>query len=74
MTFGRRADPTSSGSTGVAASWQTQNASSGESRESAARLGGALTAAGALSFMRDNARRILTLALAILALASSFSW
>ncbi|MDH2344524.1 GumC family protein [Bradyrhizobium sp. SSUT77] len=69
MTFGRRADPTSSGSTGVAASWQTQNAPNGEARETAARLGGALTAAGALSFMRDNARRILTLALAIFALS-----
>lgn len=65
MTFGRRADPTSSGSTGVSASWQTQAASNNESR---ARFGGGLTAAGALSFLRDNARRILTLALAIFAL------
>lgn len=62
MTFGRRADPTSSGSTGVAASWQTQTVSNN------ARFGGGLSAAGALSFMRDNARRILTLALAIFAL------
>src|SRR3954454_7887545 len=68
MTFGRRADPTSSGSTGVAASWQTQNASNGEAREAAARSGRALTAAGALSFLRDNARRILTFAVAIFAL------
>jgi len=68
MTFGRRADPTSSGSTGVAASWQSKGASNGEARATASRLGGALTAAGALSFMRDNARRILTLALAIFAL------
>lgn len=68
MPFGRRADPTSSGSTGAAASWQTQNAPNGEAREAAARLGGMLTAAGALVFIRDNARRILTLALAIFAL------
>ena len=68
MTFGRRADPTSSGSTDVSASWQTQNASNGEAGGAAARLGGVLTAAGALSFFRDNARRILTLALAIFAL------
>ena len=68
MTFGRRADPTSSGSTGVAASWQSKGASNGEARGTASRLGGVLTAAGALSFMRDNARRILTLALAIFAL------
>ncbi|QQO12687.1 GumC family protein [Bradyrhizobium diazoefficiens] len=66
MTFGRRADPTSSGSTGVSASWQSRNASNGEARGAAAR--GALTTAGALAFIRDNARRILTLALAIFAL------
>ncbi|MEY9129703.1 uncharacterized protein involved in exopolysaccharide biosynthesis [Bradyrhizobium diazoefficiens] len=68
MTFGRRADPTSSGSTGVSASWQTQDASNGEAGGAAARLGSVLTAAGALSFIRDNARRILALALAIFAL------
>ncbi|MGY8637427.1 Wzz/FepE/Etk N-terminal domain-containing protein [Bradyrhizobium sp. 14AA] len=64
MTFGRRADPTSSGSTGVSASWQTQNASNDEAR---GRFSGALTAVGAFSFLRDNARRILTLALVIFA-------
>lgn len=74
MTFGRRADPTSSGSTGVSASWQTQDASNGEAGGAAARLGSVLTAAGALSFIRDNARRILALALAIFALGSSFCW
>ncbi|WFU69927.1 GumC family protein [Bradyrhizobium sp. CB2312] len=63
MTFGRRADPTSSGST--AASWQGRNSSNGEGRGAAAR--GMLTTAGALSFVRDNGRRILTLALAIFA-------
>ena len=68
MTFGRRADPTSSGSTDVSASWQTQNASNGEAAGAATRLGSVLTAAGALSFIRDNARRILTLALAIFVL------
>ncbi|MBW7969645.1 GumC family protein [Bradyrhizobium sp. BR 10289] len=68
MTFGRGAEPTSSGSTGVAASWQGKSASNGEARGTASRLGGVLTAAGALSFLRDNARRILTLALAIFAL------
>lgn len=66
MTFGRRADPTSSGSTGVSASWQSRNSSNGEGRGAAAR--GALTTAGALAFIRDNTRRILTLALAIFAL------
>lgn len=66
MTFGRRADPTSSGSTGVSASWQSRNSSNGEGHGAAAR--GALTTAGALAFIRDNARRILTLALAIFAL------
>ncbi|MCP3390772.1 GumC family protein [Bradyrhizobium sp. CCGB12] len=69
MTFGRRADPTSSGSTGVAASW-SRNSSNGEAAGTAARFGGALTAAGALAFLRDNARRILTLALAIFALGA----
>jgi uncharacterized protein involved in exopolysaccharide biosynthesis len=67
MTFGRRADPTRSGSTGVAASWERRTASNGEARGTAARFGGLLTAAGAFSFFRDNARRILTLALAIFA-------
>lgn len=70
MTFGRRADPTSSGSTDVAASWQTRNSPNDEARGAAARLGGMLTAAGALSFIRENARRILTLALAIFALGA----
>ncbi|WP_439374495.1 GumC family protein [Bradyrhizobium sp. DASA03120] len=68
MTFGRRADPTSSGSTDVAASWQSGTASTDKPRGTAARLGGLLTAAGAFSFLRDNARRILTLALAIFGL------
>ncbi|MDA9397761.1 GumC family protein [Bradyrhizobium sp. CCBAU 45389] len=68
MTFGRRADPTSSGSTAVAASWQTRTASTDKPRGTAARLGGVLTASGAFTFLRDNARRILTLALAIFAL------
>ncbi|TWA99184.1 GumC family protein [Bradyrhizobium stylosanthis] len=67
MTFGRRADPTRSGSTGVAASWESRTASNGEARGTAARFGGLLTASGAFSFLRDNARRILTLALAIFA-------
>ncbi|OKO84367.1 GumC family protein [Bradyrhizobium sp. AS23.2] len=70
MTFGRRADPTSSGSNGVSASWRTRNSSNGEAREAGARFGGVLTAAGALSFFRENARRILTLALAIFALGA----
>jgi uncharacterized protein involved in exopolysaccharide biosynthesis len=64
MTFGRRADPTSSGSTGVSASWQA-DASNGAARGP---FGGGLTTAGALSFFRNNARRILMLALAIFAL------
>lgn len=66
MTFGRRAQPTKSGSTGVAASWG-RNSSNGEAGRTAARAGGALTVAGALAFLRHNARRILTLALAIFA-------
>lgn len=66
MTFGRRADPTSSGSTGVSASWQSRNSSNGEGGGAAPRA--ALTTADALAFIRDNARRILTLALAIFAL------
>jgi len=67
MTFGRGAEPTNSGSTGVAASWQTRTAPNGEAR---ARFGRVLTAAGALSFLRDNVRRILTLAFAIFALGA----
>ncbi|OAF18643.1 exopolysaccharide transport family protein [Bradyrhizobium neotropicale] len=62
MTFGRRADPTSSGSTGDSASWQAKNLPNGEARGTIA-----LTAAGALSFVRENLRRILTLAAAIFA-------
>jgi uncharacterized protein involved in exopolysaccharide biosynthesis len=66
MTFGRRADPTSSGSTGVAASWE-RTAPNG----AAARLGNALTLSGALSFLRTNARRILTIASAIFVLGAT---
>jgi uncharacterized protein involved in exopolysaccharide biosynthesis len=66
MPFGRRVDPTRSGSTDVSASWQTRTSSNNERR--GARFGSLLTGAGALAFLRDNARRILTLALAIFAL------
>ncbi|AMA57423.1 GumC family protein [Bradyrhizobium sp. CCGE-LA001] len=66
MTFGRRADPTSSGSTGIAASWE-RNSSNGAAGRTAARARGALTVAASLAFLRENARRILTLALAIFA-------
>ncbi|MCK1546577.1 GumC family protein [Bradyrhizobium sp. 147] len=70
MTFGRRADPTSSGSTGVAASW-SQNSSGVEGAAgAAARFGGMFTAAGALAFLRENARRILALGVAIFALGA----
>ncbi|KYH00370.1 exopolysaccharide transport family protein [Bradyrhizobium sp. DOA1] len=66
MTFGRRADPTSSGSTGIAASWE-RNSSNGAAGRTAPRARGALTVAASLAFLRENARRILTLALAIFA-------
>ena len=66
MTFGRRPEPTSSGSTDVAASW-SRKSSNGETGRTGARVGGALTVSGALAFLRANVRRILTLALAIFA-------
>jgi uncharacterized protein involved in exopolysaccharide biosynthesis len=63
MMFGSRAGPRSSGPT---VSWEASDLPTGRSDGSSAeRVKGPLTATGALSFLRENGRRILTFALAI---------
>ncbi|WP_027579848.1 exopolysaccharide transport family protein [Bradyrhizobium sp. Ai1a-2] len=67
MMFGSRAGPRSSGLTEpTAASWDTRERPSGTA--SAERIKGLLTVSGMLSFLRENGRRILMLALAIFAI------
>ena len=67
MMFGSRAGPRSSGPTEpTAASWQAPGLPAGTS--SADRIKRSLTLSGMLSFLRENGRRILMLALAIFAI------
>ncbi|MCA1410652.1 GumC family protein [Bradyrhizobium sp. NBAIM20] len=69
MAFGSRASPRSIAPTEQAASWEAPRA--GKAKPDGASPGltkGSLTVSGTLSFLRENGRRILTLALALFAL------
>jgi uncharacterized protein involved in exopolysaccharide biosynthesis len=69
MMFGSRAGPRSSGQTEpTAASWEAPGPRPGAA--SAERIKGLLTVSGMLSFLRENGRRILMLALAIFAIGT----
>ncbi|MGX0966418.1 uncharacterized protein involved in exopolysaccharide biosynthesis [Bradyrhizobium japonicum] len=69
MAFGRGASPRSIAPTEPAASWEAPRAATAKPDSAApALIKGSLTVAGALSFLRENGRRILTLALALFAL------
>lgn len=69
MAFGRSASPRSIAPTEPAASWEAPRAATAKPDGAApAQIKGSLTVTGALSFLRENGRRILTLALALFAL------
>jgi uncharacterized protein involved in exopolysaccharide biosynthesis len=69
MMFGSRAGPKSSGPTEPAVSWEATGLPTGKpDSTSAERVKGSLTVTGALSFLRENGRRILTFALVIFAI------
>ncbi|WP_038975669.1 GumC family protein [Bradyrhizobium japonicum] len=66
MAFGRSASPRSIAPTEPAASWEAPRAATAKPDGAApAQIKGSLTVTGALSFLRENGRRILTLALAL---------
>ncbi|MET4208119.1 GumC family protein [Bradyrhizobium sp. LA2.1] len=69
MAFGRSASPRSIAPTEPAASWEGPRAATAKPDSAApALIKGSLTVTGALSFLRENGRRILALALALFAL------
>lgn len=69
MAFGRSASPRSIAPTEQAASWEAPRAAKAKPDVASPGLTkGSLTVSGALSFLRENGRRILTLALALFAL------
>ncbi|MCP3412114.1 GumC family protein [Bradyrhizobium sp. CCGB01] len=69
MAFGRSASPRSIAPTEPAASWEAPRAATAKpDSASPALIKGSLTVTGALAFLRENGRRILTLALALFAL------
>ncbi|SFM43190.1 Uncharacterized protein involved in exopolysaccharide biosynthesis [Bradyrhizobium sp. Rc3b] len=69
MAFGSRATPRSIAPTEPAASWEAPRAARTKPDGAApALIKGSLTVTGVLSFLRENGRRILTLALALFAL------
>lgn len=69
MAFGSRATPRSIAPTEPAASWEAPRAARTKPDGTGpALIKGSLTVSGALSFLRQNGRRILTLALALFAL------
>ena len=68
MAFGRSASPRSIAPTEPAASWEAPRTASTRPGAAPALLKGSLTVSGALVFLRENGRRILTLALALFAL------
>jgi len=69
MAFGSRASPRSIAPTEPAASWEAPQAARTRPDSTVpALIKGSLTVSGALSFLRANGRRILTLALALFAL------
>ena len=66
MTFGSRETPRSSAPTEPAASWEAPRVATAKpDRADTSFIKGVLTLAGAVSFLRENGRRILILALAI---------
>lgn len=68
MAFGSRPSPRSIAPTEPAASWEAPRAARTKPGDAPALIKGSLTVSGALSFLRGNGRRILTLALALFAL------
>ncbi|WP_061026148.1 GumC family protein [Bradyrhizobium sp. CCH5-F6] len=71
MAFGSRASPRSIAPTEQAASWEAPRAARVKSDGTGpAMVKGSLTVSGTLSFLRENGRRILTLALALFALGA----
>lgn len=69
MAFGRSASPRSIAPTEPAASWEAPRAAAAKPDGAApALIKGSLTVSGTLSFLRENGRRILTLALALFVL------
>ncbi|MCA1363123.1 GumC family protein [Bradyrhizobium sp. IC3069] len=69
MAFGSRASPRSIAPTEQAASWEAPRAAKAKPDGASPGLTkGSLTVSGTLSFLRENGRRILTLALALFAL------
>ncbi|MGY4347860.1 capsular polysaccharide biosynthesis protein [Bradyrhizobium sp. GM7.3] len=69
MAFGRSASPRSIAPTEPAASWEAPRAAAATPDNTApALIKGSLTLTGAFSFLRENGRRILMLALALFAL------
>ena len=69
MAFGSRASPRSIAPTEPAASWEAPRAAGRKADGAApALIKGSLTVSGALAFLRENGRRILTLALSLFAL------
>jgi len=68
MAFGSRASPRSIAPTEPAASWEAPRAAPTKPGAVPALIKGSLTVSGALSFLRQYGRRILTLALALFAL------
>ena len=67
MMFGNRASHASSGGIADAASWEAPGRPSGKNTGPSGLLKGSLTVSGAISFFRNNGRRIALLALAIFA-------
>ena len=71
MAFGSRASPRSIAPTEQAASWEAPRAARVKSDGTGpAMVKGSLTVSGTLSFLRENGRRILTLALALFGLGA----
>ena len=68
MMFGNRASHANSGRIEDAASWEAPARPSGKTTGSSGLLKGSLTVSGAITFLRDNARRIALLTLAIFAI------
>ncbi|SPP99099.1 GumC family protein [Bradyrhizobium vignae] len=69
MAFGSRASPRSIAPTEQAASWEAPRAAKAKPDGTGpALIKGSLTVSGTLAFLRENGRRILTLALALFAL------
>ena len=68
MMFGNRASHANSGRIEDAASWEAPGRPSGKTTGSSGLLKGSLTVSGAITFLRDNGRRMALLTLAIFAI------